>query len=195
MPGKTAALILAAGRGSRFGSDKRRAAGPWQGPLLHHVLGLYRPLFATLGVVTGADDPFGAEACRLFSARQVGNPEAEQGMGTSLAKGAAWLIGEEADCALIGLADMPWIRPGTIAAVAAAAAAGLRDGQAVAPVFDGQPGFPRALPAALFPGLLTLTGDRGAGAVIDWRRALWLDCGDPGILRDIDTPEDVGETP
>ena len=39
--------------------------------------------------------------------------------------------------------------------------------------------------------LLNLTGDRGASAVIDWRQALWLECGDPGILRDIDKPEDV----
>lgn len=188
MTGKALGLILAAGSGTRFGSDKRRAAGPWDGPLLHHVLGLYRPLFTSLGVVTGPDDPFGEEACRLFSARQIINPDAEQGMGTSLAKGAAWLIGQRADRAVIGLADMPWIRAETIVAVTEE---GLRSGRAVAPAFEGKLGFPRALPAALFPDLLTLTGDRGAAAVIDWRQALWLDCADPGILRDIDKPEDV----
>jgi len=184
---EAAALILAAGRGSRFGSDKRRAQGPWEGPLLHHVLGLYRPLFSALAVVTGSDDPFGAEACRLFSAHRVINPEAEQGMGTSLARGAAWLIEEGAGCAVIGLADMPWIRPETIAAVAAEG----MGGRAVAPAFAGKPGFPRALPASLFPELVKLTGDRGAAAVIDWTRARWLDVEDPGILRDIDTPEDI----
>lgn len=190
MPGKAAALILAAGRGSRFGSDKRRAAGPWPGALLHHVLGLYRPLFETLGVVTGPDDDFGDEACRLFSAHRLVNPEAELGMGTSLARGAAWLIEESADCAVIGLADMPWILPETIAAVMQE---GLRSGRAVAPAFEGKPGFPRALPAVLFPDLRVLTGDRGAAALIDWRQALWLDCEDPGILRDIDTPQDIAE--
>ena len=188
MTRKAAALILAAGQGRRFGSDKRRATGPWTGPLLHHVLGLYRPLFDSLAVVTGPDDPFGEEACRLFSAHRVVNPEAERGMGVSLAKGAEWLIAEDVGCAVVGLADMPWIRPQTIEAVSAA---GLGGGRPVAPAFEGKPGFPRALPAALFPDLLKLTGDRGAGAVIDWSRALWLDCGDPGILRDIDEPEDV----
>lgn len=188
MPNRIAALILAAGRGSRFGSDKRQARGPWDGPLLHHVLGLYRPLFETLGVVTSADDPFGAEACRLFSAHRVVNPEADRGMGTSLARGAAWLIEERADCAIIALADMPWIKPETIAAVAEA---GLKGSRTVAPSFGGQPGFPRVLPASLFPDLLTLTGDRGASSVLDWDQALWLECGDPGILRDIDKPEDV----
>jgi molybdenum cofactor cytidylyltransferase len=187
MPDK-AALILAAGRGTRFGADKRQALGPWNGPLLHHVLGLYRPLFARLGVVTASDDPFGAEACRLFSASRVINPDAEQGMGASLARGAAWLAGEGVDCAVIGLADMPWIEPATIAAIAAE---GLRAGRPVAPAFEGRPGFPRALPAALFPQLLTLSGDRGASSVIDWRQALWLDCEDAGILRDIDTPQDI----
>jgi molybdenum cofactor cytidylyltransferase len=190
MPGKAVALILAAGRGMRFGSDKRQASGPWTGPLLHHVLGLYRPLFDRLGVVTGQEDPFGEEACRLFSARRIVNPEAEQGMGTSLAKGAEWLIAEQAGCAVVGLADMPWIRPQTIAAVAEQ---GLVSGRAVAPVFDGVPGFPRALPAVLFPELLTLSGDRGASAVIDWRQALWLQCGDPAILQDIDRPQDIQE--
>lgn len=192
MPAEIAALILAAGRGTRFGADKRQALGPWEGPLLHHVLGLYRPLFATLGVVTAAEDPFGEEACRLFSARRVINPEAEQGMGTSLAKGAAWLEEEGAACAIVGLADMPWIRPATIAAIAAE---GLRSGRAVAPAFEGKPGFPRALPAGLFADLRALTGDRGASAVIDWRQALWLDCEDPGILRDIDTPQDIPRSP
>jgi molybdenum cofactor cytidylyltransferase len=188
MPGKAAALILAAGRGTRFGSDKRRAMGPWDGPLLHHVLRLYRPLFETLGVVTGPDDAFGEEACHLFSAHRVINEEAGQGMGTSLAKGAAWLVEEKADCAVIGLADMPWILPATITMVRRE---GLNSARAVAPAHEGKPGFPRALPAALFPGLLALTGDRGAAAILDWRQALWLDCEDPGILRDIDTPEDV----
>ena len=189
---EAAALILAAGRASRFGADKRRARGPWPGPLLHHVLSLYRPLFAHLAVVTAPDDPFGAEACRIFAAGRVINPEAERGMGRSLAAGAAWLEGLGAPCAVIGLADMPFISPATIAAVAAA---GLRSGRAVAAAFRGEPGFPRALPAALFPALRALSGDRGAGALIDWRAALWLEVEDAGILADIDRPDDIPGSP
>ena len=152
----TACVILAAGRGRRFGSDKRRAEGPWSGPLLHHVLGLYRPLFGQMAVVIGPDDSFGAEACRRYSARTLINPEAELGMGRSLAVGAGWLIEEGAVCAVIGLADMPWISPDTIAEVAAV---GRARGQPVAPAYRGTIGFPRALPAVLFPTLAKLSGD------------------------------------
>jgi len=188
MKPEPACVILAAGRGERFGSDKRRAAGPWNGPLLHHVLDLYRPLFAKLAVVIGPDDLFGAEACARIAAIPLVNPEAEQGMGRSLAVGADWLIGQGAVSAVIGLADMPWIAPSTIAAVAAE---GARSEKPVAPAHDGKIGFPRSLPASLFPSLSALTGDRGASAVFDWSQALWLDCADPGILRDIDTKDDI----
>ena len=192
MPSEPAALILAAGRASRFGADKRQARGPWAGPLLHHVLSLYRPIFTRLALVTGPDDGFGAEACRAFAVERVINPEPDLGMGRSLAAGAAWLEEQNAACAVIGLADMPFIAAATIAAIAAE---GARSGRAVAPSFQGQPGFPRALPAALFPKLRTLSGDRGAAALIDWRDALWLEVEDAGILADIDKPEDIPGSP
>jgi len=192
MSPEPAALILAAGLGRRFGADKRQARGPWAGPLLHHVLALYRPLFARLALVTGPGDEFGAEACHAFDAEQVVNPEPDLGIGRSLAAGAVWLEVQNAACAVIGLADMPFITPATIAAIAAE---GLRSGRAVAPSFQGQLGFPRSLPAALFPKLRTLSGDRGAAALIDWRDAVWLEIEDAGILADIDKPEDIPGSP
>lgn len=187
-----ACVILAAGRGTRFGSDKRRAEGPWGGPLLHHVLSLYRPLFQRMAVVIGPDDPFGAEACVRFSIPSLVNPEAEKGMGGSLAIGARWLMKEGSSCAVIGLADMPWILADTIAAVAVS---GLKSGRPVAPAYRGEIGFPRALPAVLFPSLARLSGDKGASAVVDWSQALWLECDDPGVLQDIDRPEDISRSP
>lgn len=187
MSGAEACVILAAGKGLRFGSDKRKAAGPWRGPLLHHVMGLYRPHFAKLAVVTGPEDAFGADSCALFSAVQLVNATPELGMGSSLAVGAGWLIGEGVSAAMVALADMPWIQPATIAAVALAA--GPID--PVAPFYGGKPGFPRALPSRLFPALTQLSGDQGASALFNWREARRLECNDPGILRDIDLPGDI----
>lgn len=185
---EAACVILAAGRSARFGSDKRRAMGPWGGPLLHHIVKLYRPFFADLAVVIRPDDHFGLEACEASAAIPLINPEAERGMGRSLAIGAAWLRDIDASCAVIALGDMPWIDPGTISAVAAE---GLAHQCPVAPVFQGRLGFPRALPASLFSELVTLTEDRGASSLLDWEKAHLFDCKDPGILRDIDTPSDI----
>jgi molybdenum cofactor cytidylyltransferase len=184
----SAALILAAGSARRFGGDKRQALGAWNGPLLHHVLSLYRPLFAQLAVVTVAADDFGDAACRQFGARRLINPAAECGMGSSLAVGIEWLVAGGFAGVVVGLADMPWIAASTIAAVRDALS---RDACAVAPAFGAELGFPRGIPAADFARLRGLDGDRGAGALLEWRR---LACGDSGILRDIDRPDDVGET-
>ena len=185
---RAGALILAAGAASRFGSDKRQALGPWQGPLLHHVLGLYRPLFADLAVVIGPDDRFGAEACAAFGVTALINPEPDLGMGRSLAVGIGWLAGRGLDAALIGLADMPWISSSVIARVTAALLAEMR---LVAPLWRGEIGFPRGIPAAYFAQLASLSGDRGAGALLDWRSALLLEEAEQGVVRDIDRPEDV----
>ena len=129
--------MLAAGLSARFGSDKRRAEGDWQGPLLHHVLGLFRPCFTHLGVVIGPDDSFGGAACAAFAATPVVNPAAADGMGGSLAMGIAWLAALDLECAVVGLADMPWV---PAAAIRLVSETGLESGRLVAPVWQGRLG-------------------------------------------------------
>jgi molybdenum cofactor cytidylyltransferase len=65
--------------------------------------------------------------------------------------------------------------------------------KAVAPEFDGQRGHPVLLSAALFPKLLTLNGDQGAGVVLkDLGDGLTLvPAPDDGCLFDIDRPDDL----
>jgi molybdenum cofactor cytidylyltransferase len=182
-------IVLAAGRSSRFGSDKRQANGPWGGALLHHVLSLYRPFFTSLTLVIGPDDAFGADAARRFQALPVVNPEPERGIGRSLALAIAAL--GPCDGAVIGLGDMPFVPAALIGQVRD----GLRDhGRLIAPWCDGQLGFPRGIPAGEFAALVGLDGDRGAGGRLDWSAALTLAVADSGVLRDIDRPQDVGPT-
>jgi len=182
---KITGLILAAGRSSRFGRDKRRAEGDWDGPLLHHILALYRPHFSELCAVIGPDDEFGAESCRLHAAKAVINPQPERGIGRSLALGVAAL---ECDGVVIGLCDMPWISPDTIAQVRDAL---VREDRPVAPAIGDEIGFPRGIPSRYFAELRLLDGDRGAATVLDWRQACLIASEDPGISRDIDRPEDI----
>ncbi len=184
--------MLAAGLSARFGSDKRRAEGDWQGPLLHHVLGLFRPCFTHLGVVIGPDDSFGGAACAAFAATPVVNPAAADGMGGSLAMGIAWLAALDLECAVVGLADMPWV---PAAAIRLVSETGLESGRLVAPVWQGRLGFPRAIPSRHFPALASLRGERGASALLDWENALLIPWDEPGVFLDIDHPADADPPP
>lgn len=185
---QAAALLLAAGRGRRFGADKRQAMGDWQGPLLHHVIGLYRPLFSQIALVIPDQDPFGLGACAEFNLTALVNPAAERGMGSSLAIGIGWAMAQGVESAIIGLGDMPWIEPSLIERIAVAS---LQSARLVAPSWCGEIGFPRAIPAQDFPRLTDLTGDRGASERLAWQEALLIETDDQGVVQDIDRPQDV----
>jgi len=194
-------ILLAAGRGERFGGDKLLAkAGSaaststsgW-GDLSGECIGVAacRHLLAALSKVTAVVRPGdGALAAALGAAgaRIVRCANADDGMGASLACGVA----AERDAAgwIVALADMPWIHPATIARVAAAVA----DGAPVAAAFhDGKRGHPVGFSAACYAMLATLTGDDGAKSVVAAHAdsLARIDVDDAGILRDVDTPADL----
>ena len=85
---------------------------------------------------------------------------------------------------------MPWIRPETIARVAGAIGGGA---VVAAPFFSGKRGHPVGFAASCFADLAALTGDEGAKAIVAAHRdrIARVDVDDPGILRDIDTREDL----
>jgi molybdenum cofactor cytidylyltransferase len=114
--------------------------------------------------------------------------QANLGMATSLVSGVSACL--EADGWLIALADMPWIKPATILLVAEP----LRKGTMLAaPFYQGQRGHPVGFSQLLGSELLTLNGDSGAQAIIKAHllQLQKIDCDDPGILLDIDRPEDL----
>ena len=117
-------------------------------------------------------------------------PDAAAGMGRSLAHAVA--ATPHSDGWVVALADMPFIAPESIRRVAAA----LRDGaDLVAPIYRGARGHPVGFAARYRDELAGLTGDAGARAILkrDQGRIRLLEVDDPGILHDIDTPEDLGE--
>jgi molybdenum cofactor cytidylyltransferase len=113
---------------------------------------------------------------------------AAEGMGASLAC-AARAVGE-ADGYLIALADMPFVRRTTIAAVRDALAAGA---PLAAPYFRARRGHPVALAKQFYQELLALRGDEGAKQLLaaNERKIVKIPVGDPGVIRDIDTPDDL----
>jgi molybdenum cofactor cytidylyltransferase len=187
-------VLLAAGRGSRFDASGASSkllqplpAGPHRGrPVAQAAaLNLRAAVDRVLAVVRPGDDARLYDALAQAGCDLVINPQADTGMGSSIACG----IQASADAGgwLISLADMPAIAPATIARVATALRAGA---MAVVPVVHGQRGHPVGFSAALAAQLTALQGDQGARAVLQAAAPLLLDVDDAGCLLDLDTAAD-----
>lgn len=89
---------------------------------------------------------------------------------------------------LVALADMPFIHVETLLVLAHA----LREGARVAvPMHNGKRGNPVVFSQACLPELMALTGDAGARSLLGAADVVRINVNDPGILRDIDTPQDL----
>lgn len=186
-------ILLAAGRGSRFGGEKLRA--PLPEPTLGVPPGTALGVAAARSLVAALPDsvavvrPGDTALSGLLAQaglRILECPRADEGMGASLACGVRATKG--ADGWVVALGDMPWIAPATIAAIVAAlrAGAGL-----VAPVYRGVRGHPVGFAHRYHPDLAALSGDEGARAVLKRNAAalMLIDVDDPGVVRDVDVPQ------
>jgi len=180
-------ILLAAGRSRRFGADKRLAELPGGETVLARSLSLLSGAVDDALLVVGATDPEDAFRVRFPGVRVIRARRSAEGMGGSLAEA----IGAEDrwDACLVALADKPFLRPATLVAVRAA----LASHPLVVPCCDGEWGHPVGFLRSLFPELRRCTGDSGARSVVLAHRddALLLETGDPGVLADIDTPQDL----
>jgi molybdenum cofactor cytidylyltransferase len=185
---RLAGILLAAGSATRFGAPKLLQPLADGTPMAVQAA---RRLRAILPESLAVLRPGDTALRRLLAAEGlelVVCPHAADGMGASLACGVA--ASAEADGWLVALADMPFVAPSSVAAVAAA----LRAGAALAaPRYRGRRGHPVGLAAGYRAELLALGGDRGARELLarDAPRLALIDCNDPGVLADIDTPADL----
>ena len=132
-------ILLAAGSARRFGAPKLLQA-------LHDDLPvaavaaqtLARVLADTWAVVKPGDHAL-IEVFTELGLHIIENPRADEGMGTSLAAGVSASVDTTTHGWLIALADMPWIQPTTISALADR----LENGASiVAPLYEGRRGHP-----------------------------------------------------
>ena len=204
------AIVLAAGTSQRFGTDKRRLPLANGKTLLQQTIETVLPLFTEVLVVLRWDDqrfeeelqgqmqdqireqipeqiPGQKQPPRLRTYRA---PESALGMGHSLANAIPQLV---SDVAFICLADMPYIQPATLVRLQQAVIDHQQQQPIVRPVHAGVAGNPVGFDSAYFPDLAALRGDQGAKQVIVQHQARLVEVpvDDPGVLQDIDSPDDV----
>ncbi|MCG8043946.1 MAG: nucleotidyltransferase family protein [Candidatus Thiodiazotropha taylori] len=183
-------VLLAAGSSRRFGANK--LLQPMAGGEPMGVMAARHLLTAvSRGVaVVRPDDVELSTALSELGYRVVENLQPESGMGESLA--VAVTASLDAGGWLVALGDMPWIKPQTIAKVAERLVKGA---SLVAPVYKGERGHPVGFATRWGERLVELNGDRGARQLlIDYPSDLeLLPVDDPGILLDVDFPEQLAE--
>jgi molybdenum cofactor cytidylyltransferase len=187
---RVAAVIAAAGSSRRYGAASKLHALLDGTPLLAHVLRTLSqvPLAARL-VVTAPDDRITLELLTATACAHTVNPDPAAGIGASIACGIRGLPGG-IDGAFIALGDMPFTTVDTYGLLLRAFEE-LPADAIVAPVCAERRGHPVLFGAAHFPALAQLTGDIGARALLRAARVVEVVVEDPGVLTDIDTPEEL----
>jgi molybdenum cofactor cytidylyltransferase len=181
-------LLLAAGSATRFGADKLQHVLPHGVAMaVQAARHLKSHLPRVVAVVKPGTQELSArlkaEGCEIAVC-----DSAAEGMGASLACAAR--AAGPADGYVVALADMPFVRPSTIAAVCDALAAGA---PLAAPYFRARRGHPVGMAGFFFEELTALRGDEGARRLLaaNEARLRKIPVGDPGAVRDIDTPGDL----
>ena len=169
MPGSLAAIVLAAGASTRFGSPK-------QAVLLEPVLERVRQSVVDEIVVV-----LGAHSVES-SARVVHCPDWERGRGASLRCGLA-ALGDEVEAAVVVLADGPDLSPAALDRVVEVWAESAAE--VVAATYGGNRGHPVLLARAAWERI----PDDGARSL----PALLVPCDDLGSPGDVDSADDLPE--
>lgn len=189
---EVAAIVLAAGSGTRFGPVPKLLALLEGKSLIRHaaeaaIRSSAKPVIAVTG--HAADDV--EAALDTLPIQVVRNGRFAEGLSTSLQAGLSALP-PGARAAIVLLGDMPLVTAELIDELVSAWQATGRP-PALVPVFGGQRGNPVVLSRALDDVIGTLSGDTGAGrilrnhpGVVEWPVE------SQAILQDIDTPDGLG---
>lgn len=187
---RTAAIILAAGGSTRFGSAKQVAR--WQGQTFIERavdVALASPARPVI-VVLGAEVEQSVTALGSRPVEIVINERWADGQSSSMKTGLTALP-SNISSAIFLLVDQPWLQPQTVAALIQ------RYRQTLAPVvwpeFEGQRGNPILFDRALFSELQQISGDTGGRPLLKayQHQAERVQVRDRGILLDVDQVDDL----
>ena len=181
-------MLLAAGRGSRFGdAGPKTLARLGARPLVAHAVAAaagsgLRPLV----VVVGCQAPDVAAAAGT-DVEVIENPDWEEGMSTSLRAGLATVVADRSVTAMaVALADQPRIGAEAYRRLAAAHHEGAE--LAVA-TYGGKRGHPVLIGRAHFAEAMRMTGDQGARTLLAAHPVVEVPCDGTGDAVDVDTAD------
>lgn len=191
MKARPVVIVLAAGGSSRFEGGGHKLAQELAGS---SVLGttLRNVIASRLPLVVVTTERLAEMACRHVAFKDVVLlPEVESQQGEPLGMGYSIVAGVAARAHAPGWlvlpGDMPLVRPETISAVADA----LSDHPIAYAQHRGRRGHPVGFDAELYSELIVLRGDVGASRLLARYPAAAVEVGDPGVLVDVDTVDDL----
>ena len=181
-------ILLAGGISKRFGGNKLVTELPKGRPIgLQAWQNLNLALHSTIVVVRLHE----TETKQLFEEAGANVIEcADSSMGMSQSLKAGVQKSDKCDGWVVALADMPFVLPDTIKLVATSINTNT---PFIVPTYKGVDGNPVGLSVAVKDDLSEIKGDKGARSLISKNPELVkrVPTLDPGILKDIDTKEDV----
>lgn len=187
-----AGLILAAGTSSRFGPENKLLIEIGDIPVVKRsaqtlVESQIDPVFA----VIGHDSERIKHILADLPINVIQNPKYEQGQATSVAAGVQ-AVPDDGDAVIIALGDMPFVSPRTINRLIATYRS--RSKMVLAAAYGGKRGNPVLFDARFFDDLTRISGDRGGRRILlEADHSALVETGDPGVVKDIDVPEDISE--
>ena len=194
---KIVGLILAAGASRRMGPDRNKLIlRIGDRPLLRRVVDVFRdaevePIFAVLGHQADVVEPTLGRGIDV-----IRHEDWAQGMGSSIARGVSSIeAAHHPDAFLLCVGDLPGLRASAVRSVRDVF---VREGNAdsiVVPTFEGSEGHPVLFGRSHAKALAALQGDLGARKMLEANASsvIRVPVADDGILRDVDTPEALGD--
>lgn len=183
-------LVIAAGKSRRFGKDKLIHKLRNDIPMvLQAAINMSKAVPQTLVVLNRERAHLAADFIKLGMTVEL-SKHSHLGMGHTIADGIN--ASKNATGWIIAMGDMPFIEIKTINQIKYT----LEKGAPIAvPTYGGQRGHPVGFSALFSQELSSLQGDIGARMLLQQYSddITYVECDDPGIVFDIDVPEDLIE--
>lgn len=184
---QVAALVLAAGQGTRFGATKQLAEVGGR-PLVRHAVDTAIAAGLDPVIVVVGHDAARVRAALPQTVTVADNPDFRAGQASSLRAGVAAATRTDAEALVVLLGDQPGVSAGAIAAITRAHTDGAQVARAH---YDDRAGHPVLFDRVTWPALADLSGDMGARDLLT--RLHVVEVAVPGPCpTDIDRPEDLG---